>query len=170
MQMETEVKNACTEVAEQTKAKKLVEEIKPIVTDGSLGDRDKADAITKIVFAQQFYGGPLPQAEEMERYNRIIPNGADRIMTLAEKQAEHRRSLESKVIPGQMRQGAVGQWMGFIIAILVLGAGIYSLYLGETGVAKTIFAVTIIGLVALFLRGKSVIRRDNNDKSALKKK
>ena len=33
--------------------------------------------------------GPLPEASELVAYNQVIPNGADRIMKLAESQTQH---------------------------------------------------------------------------------
>ena len=35
----------------------------------------------------EHYSGPLPPPQMLEQYNRAVPNGAERIMAMAEKQA-----------------------------------------------------------------------------------
>jgi len=42
--------------------------------------------------------GPLPQAAELAAYNQAVPDGAQRIVAMAEKQAGHRMSIEAQVI------------------------------------------------------------------------
>jgi uncharacterized membrane protein len=49
---------------------------------------------------QRTHSGPLPDSHTLEEYNRIIPNGAERIMTVFEKQSDHRMELEKKVVGG----------------------------------------------------------------------
>lgn len=62
-----------------------------------------------------FYKGPLPPAEEIERYNNIIPDGANRIMVMAENQAQHRMECERKVIDNDIRNSRLGLILGFIL-------------------------------------------------------
>lgn len=42
------------------------------------------------------YHGPLPPPEMLERYNQVLPNGAERIVAIAESQMRHRQGLESR--------------------------------------------------------------------------
>ena len=37
------------------------------------------------------FAGPLPPPEILEQYNRLVPDAAERILTMAETQAAHRR-------------------------------------------------------------------------------
>jgi hypothetical protein len=43
-----------------------------------------------------YFAGPLPPPEVLARYNDVVPNGADRILSMAERQGAHRESLETK--------------------------------------------------------------------------
>src|SRR5438477_9646871 len=45
--------------------------------------------------------GPLPDPSELAAYNATIPNGADRIMKMAEAQSAHRLEMERLVITSQ---------------------------------------------------------------------
>src|SRR3954471_19352404 len=42
----------------------------------------------------RFRSGPLPDPADLAAYNAVIPNGADRIMKMAEAQSTHRMELE----------------------------------------------------------------------------
>jgi hypothetical protein len=43
-----------------------------------------------LIEKHSFFSGPLPPTEMLQEYNRLIPNGAERIMTMAESQSAHR--------------------------------------------------------------------------------
>lgn len=106
------------------------------------------------------HSGPLPAPETLSQYNDIIPNGAERIMMMAESQSEHRKSLEKTVIASQTKQSERGQLIAGILALILIGAGIAAFSTGHDGVAGTIFGVTVIGLVTVFVIGKSDQQKD----------
>ena len=51
----------------------------------------------------QTFSGPLPPPEILAKYNSVVPNAAERIITMAETQAAHRQRIESKVIESNIR-------------------------------------------------------------------
>ena len=50
-----------------------------------------------IAIVGQTFSGPLPPPDALKRYSDIIPNGAERIMAMAEEQSKHRRELEKNL-------------------------------------------------------------------------
>ena len=72
----------------------------------------------------QQFSGPFPHPEILNKYNAVIPNGAERIMVMAEKQQNHRISLEKFVLENDARRADFGLILGFILALLVVGGGI----------------------------------------------
>jgi uncharacterized membrane protein len=85
-----------------------------------------ATAALKIQEESSFVG-PLPPPAILEQYSRIIPNGGERIMRLAEEESLHRRTLEIKVIDGgivddkaRASERKRGQWFAFIIVVCTL--------------------------------------------------
>ncbi|MXZ23053.1 MAG: DUF2335 domain-containing protein [Caldilineaceae bacterium SB0665_bin_25] len=42
-----------------------------------------------------------------------MTGAADRILTLTEKQSEHRMDLERSVVSGNLKQSKLGRWVGF---------------------------------------------------------
>lgn len=41
--------------------------------------------------------GPLPSPGELAQYNRVLPDAANRILTMAEKQQQHHHNMEQQV-------------------------------------------------------------------------
>lgn len=114
---------------------------------------------------ERHHSGPLPPAETLIQYDSVIPNGADRIMIMAEKQQDHRMNLENKAISSQLNQSLSGQIFGFILCIMALSA---STYLGITGhhwPAGIIGSSTILGLATIFVLGKRSNSKSNHDKN-----
>ncbi|MBW2608107.1 MAG: DUF2335 domain-containing protein [Deltaproteobacteria bacterium] len=46
----------------------------------------------------QTFSWPLPPPEILAKYNSVLPDAAERIISMAENQATHRQRIESKVI------------------------------------------------------------------------
>lgn len=60
----------------------------------------------------------------LEQYNRVLPDGANRIVAMAESQLQHRQSLEGAVVRGNLRAEIRGQVFGFILGLAAIGGGI----------------------------------------------
>jgi uncharacterized membrane protein len=69
--------------------------------------------------------GPLPDAEELARYNAVVADGGERIMQAFERQSEHRRDLESIVIRGDNNRAYIGMACGTLLQASVIGGAIY---------------------------------------------
>lgn len=50
-----------------------------------------------LVAFEETFLGPLPPPETLAQYEQVLPGSAERIMVMAENQAEHRQSLEETV-------------------------------------------------------------------------
>lgn len=55
-----------------------------------------------------------------------------------------------------VKQEKRGQWFGFILGALSMGAGTFLTYSGHDAVGGTIFATTVIGLASVFLTGQKI--------------
>ncbi len=122
-------------------------------------DKKKRDQIVQAIsvgfmHVQKSHSGPLPDAETLENYARIIPNGAERVMAMAEKEQSFRHELTTKVSKRQLNQIFSGQLFGFIIVILGIGGGILLAYSGkETSGLATIISSMVL-LAGAFIVGK----------------
>lgn len=129
-------------------------------------DKDSKPASITASFTE-ISSGPLPNPAYLERYDRIIPNGAERIMRMAEKEQENRhdsqreaRQLEKDKINKQLKYMSRGQSMAFVLSIVILGLATLFVFTGHESMAYVLFAVSLISLAGLFLG----ISKKNNKK------
>jgi uncharacterized membrane protein len=100
------------------------------------------------------YSGPLPTAKEFGGYEQALPGAANRILSMAEKQAEHRQTNEDKLVEHSIRKSGRGQLFAFVIALISLGVVFYSILKGEPLGAIVPAIIALSGLVAVFASKK----------------
>src|SRR4051812_3458088 len=84
--------------------------------------RDQRERVLRVVNTMAVsFQGPLPPPQMLAEYDRLIPNGAERLMALLERAAAHRQAQEATNLTGRLRLGARGQWLGAALCVL-LGA------------------------------------------------
>ena len=110
------------------------------------------------------FNGPIPPPELLQGYNEVVQNGADRIVTMAEKQSHHRMQLENHAIREELKQSRLGQVYGFILGIVGLGLATILAILDHEAIAGIFGTTTIIGLVTVFVLGKKSQRNDLEQK------
>jgi uncharacterized membrane protein len=118
---------------------------------------EKRAAVARVFVRQisKYHSGPLPDAETLEHYNRIIPNGAERMMKLVEQEQAHRHSQDSTLVSSHTRLASRGQWVAGSLVVLLTAAGTYLGINGHDTLAGVVFATTIGAVTAVF-----VLRRD----------
>lgn len=116
-------------------------------------------ATATMAVRQQYYSGPIPQAEELGRYNEVIPNGADRIMTMAEKQAAHRQKLETTVIEGDNFRATAGLFVAAVLAMAFIVGGIYLLANDKGAAGITALGIAVVGIAGAFY----ITRKDKKE-------
>ena len=72
----------------------------------------------------EYFHGPLPPPALLEHYEQTLAGAADRIFTIAEAQAHHRRAVELRSMDLRFGAQARGQWLAATIVMLgmILGA------------------------------------------------
>src|SRR5213592_1328991 len=86
--------------------------------------------VVQTQFSGAMFSGPLPPPEVLTKYNEAVPNAAERILVLAERQAEHRQKLEAKVIASNTFNQTLGSIFAFILGLAAIGGGIYLIAMG----------------------------------------
>jgi uncharacterized membrane protein len=113
---------------------------------------DKQDSQVPLQSVSQSIAisGPLPSSAEFAGYERALPGTAERILSMAEKEAAHRQEMEKEVVQDSFKLNSRGQMLGFSVAILSIGAVFVSLFLDHPlgAIAPAIVALT--GLAAVF--------------------
>lgn len=103
-----------------------------------------------------YFQGPLPAPQILEQYNEIIPNAAERILIMAEKDADFQRKITEKAIEIEANERRLGQILGFFIGSMALSLSAASLFLGHPAAASIIGGTTVVGLVAVFVTGRNL--------------
>lgn len=107
--------------------------------------------ISKRRSSVSLFYGPLPPAEVLAKYNQIIPNGADRIMVMAEKEQSHRQNMDSIVVNSVSSQNRRAQWFAFSMSILALILSAYLFNLGRDGYAISVVCGNFLMIAGAFI-------------------
>lgn len=114
------------------------------------------------------HSGALPSPLYVKEYNEVIPNGAERLMRMAEvnqemdaREQEHRHTLNrnEQGHNHKMNWAEIGsKYLGQIFAFLIALSFLYGAYLcaekGHDSLAIAIVTTTIVALVAIFVTGQ----------------
>lgn len=101
------------------------------------------------------YAGPLPHPSLLREFDSVVPGSAKRIIRMAEKQTEHRQSLEKTVIYGDSKRAFYGLWVGAFVALCVLAGAVFLIYSGHDWAGVIVAGLDIVGLVSVFVYGTS---------------
>lgn len=109
--------------------------------------REAVFALVRQEMSVQF-SGPIPPPALLKQYNEALPDGAERIVQMAEQQSAHRRAMETR-----------GQFFGFSLALIVLVGAIVLIALDK----KVEGLIALVGSVAT-LAGLFVYRESQERK------
>ena len=100
----------------------------------------------------------MPLPEVLAQYQAIWPDAIEFFKSEMQLQSQHRRSVEAEVIPGQVVIAKRGQIIAALLAVVVLGIGVYLIEKGFAAAGITAFGLLGAGFVTRFLKdtfGKS---------------
>lgn len=109
------------------------------------------------------FAGPLPPPDILVQYNNAVPDAAERIIVMAERQASHRMALEDRVATADIRRSNAGLTAGFVVALAGLGTAFFLVDRGHEIPGMTIGGIDLAGLVTAFVYG-TVSRRSERGK------
>ena len=139
-------------------SKKKNEVQKPVDINAVLDSlpKEKREVIQSVMFAmeQKAYSGPIPPAEDFAGYEEVLKGSANRILQMAEHNAEHRRSMEENILDKDFQLKRLGYIAG---AILVIMFGVFSFILGLNGhdeLAGKIGVTTVVAVAVIFVLNK----------------
>jgi uncharacterized membrane protein len=135
------------------------------------GDGQKGSAVvrgdqagrTQVAYAE-YFAGPLPSPEVLFDYDQAFPGAGDRIIRMAELEAEHRQRIDHRVVSIQGRNSTLGIVAGLLLGLSGIVGGVYAVVSGAdiagTGVALTALAA----LAGVFVTQRRAERREPGEK------
>ena len=122
---------------------------------------------SEIVAYEESFRGPLPPPQTLAQYEAILPGSAERLMTMAESQAEHRHKVEMTVvttaqssISQESRRAYLGLTCAALIAIVLILCGTFLVYNGHDWAGTTMIVSTIASVVGVFVYGTQTRRSE----------
>jgi uncharacterized membrane protein len=116
-------------------------------------------------FSVTAYMGPIPSADELARYESIEPGLAGRIISMAERQSDHRQRIEAVAVSSEFSNGRLGIFIGAVVAIAALTVtallGLWGQQLAATAVGVT----EIASLASVFVVGSRNRKNERVEKS-----
>lgn len=70
----------------------------------ALPEDEKRKEITAVISHTQIFSGPLPNPEAFAKYNEVLPDAADRILGMAEKEQGIRHEAQRGAIANDCRR------------------------------------------------------------------
>jgi uncharacterized membrane protein len=112
------------------------------------------------------FSGPLPLPSLIAQYNEVIPNGAERIMAMAERQSAHRERLEARVVDGNVANQTRGSYFAFILALVAIGGGFFLIHEGRSAQGLVAIITSLVALASVFFYSKAEQRKERIEKAA----
>ncbi len=105
------------------------------------------------VFAAEHFSGPLPHPKILADYKKVLPDAPERIISMAEKQQDHRINIEASLIKGDIKRADLGLMFGFTLYLLLFLSGFFFIARGNN-LPGYIFAGLgiVLSSVSAFLR------------------
>ena len=104
-------------------------------------------------FLHQQWSGPLPPPAALEKFNQIIPGGADRILAMAEKEQVHRIEYEKVGLNATAGESKRGQFLGAAVSVIAILGAVYAAHVGAPwSVSVALVGVPVLGLVRAIVR------------------
>ena len=128
--------------------KEIIQRLSPTLRPDKRGE---AERVIATFIQQKLHVGPLPAPDDLAHYEQIAPGSAERLIAMAERQAEHRQTMESSHLKWEYGLQSRGQWLAItaLIAMLVLIG--YTFYLGHSIAGSVLGGGTIVAIVGMFL-------------------
>ncbi|WP_236571456.1 DUF2335 domain-containing protein [Rhodovarius lipocyclicus] len=99
------------------------------------------------------YSGPIPHPEILRGLNEVVPNGAERVVAMAEFETKHVRTMEEIAVRQAVREGTIAHWAASIVPVAGLVCATFIAGLGMEWAAGGIgVAAMAAPLVAAYLK------------------
>lgn len=110
---------------------------------------------------------PFPDPDLIQRYEDVLPGGADRVFTLIEVQSAHRQQLERSNLRWATIRSFGGLIAGFIIALVGLIISGKVIIDGQAVAGTILGSGDLLALVSLFVFGQRGLREEREQKQQI---
>jgi len=119
-----------------------------------VNQKDVINRFTQITTSSR-YTGSLPPPEHLMQYDKVIPEGAERIMRIAEKDQEHRLKAETTLVTSDVTTTRLGQIFGLTMGMTIVMLGFICIMQGHDLAGSFMSGSSVVGLVSIFVIGRN---------------
>lgn len=123
--------------------------------------RSKIVSAFMALETEHSFRGPLPAPEDFKAYGDVIPNAPERILSMMERQVEHRISTERNIVTSGLKESIRGQWMGYSIVVILIGLSTLLALCGHDLTAGGMVAAAIALAVVFVLKQNPHIKEQD---------
>lgn len=109
--------------------------------------------------------GPIPSPQALSEYEEVLPGIADRIMSMAEKNAEHLRKKEQSLVDNHYQDKTSGRRYGFTLILIAFLVTWIAIERNMPYLAALIGGTTVLGIATIFILGKKANTKHNDNNS-----
>lgn len=146
-------------VSPKEEIQEILQEVPDEVLIGVIADRfqrEPNEEVKKVVqiVAEQSFSGPIPPPSMLREYNAVDEGLANRIVTMAETQQNHRQQLESNSVEAAIKTESRGQHYALIVSVLIIAGSMYLIGTGKEISGSILAGGTLTGLAYIFITGR----------------
>lgn len=104
--------------------------------------------------SQKTFSGPIPPPSMLEGYDKVHDGLADRIVSMAESQQQHRQALEYKSVEAAIKTESRGQHYALLVSVVIISGAIYLIDNGKEIAGSILAGGTLTGLAYMFITGR----------------
>lgn len=131
----------------------------------SASDHAQETVAGQLTVTRTLHVGPLPPPEVLSAYGQVDPSFPERILRMAEAQAEHRKHQEKEELradiedlKAQRGTERIGQIFALIVCLAFLSGGVWVTLRGHEWVGGVIVGATLLGIVTVFVTGRRTMQ------------
>jgi len=130
----------------------------------SLSPQIVSEVTSEIVnfLQEESYSGPLPHPRHFAEFEQIHAGSANRILSMAEREQEHRHRMDETVLhanvhdmANESRYAFSGLICGLVFALALVVGGVICAYLGSEKIGLGFVAAGALGVVTSFINGRA---------------
>lgn len=141
--------------SQQLEVQEVLSHLPPEMLLAALHEKGfEAGQVTQTRQIIRQFAGPLPSPDMLQEYENTHPGLADRIVTMAESEQQHRHQLETKNVEGIIKKDTRAQIIAFLITCLITMTSALLIYTGHPVLGSLFGGATLVALVSLFLGNK----------------
>lgn len=127
---------------------------------------DKREEIISRIVLQEQYSGPLAHPRIVAGYEQFLPGSADRILSMTERQQQHRIQQEDRGQQAAIERDKNAMNRGFLLALALMIVSALAINLGSDLVGFGMVATSVVSLAGVFLYSHHSTKQELRDKRA----